>query len=361
MYGRGSGQFVSQQIFEEFADKCVLPAMRVAMPEHLSHFPYSYAAERTRVQATSGFRFSTYDIPQDRLETFGMELMARCEAIEHFEHAFFVTELRGIKGRHPHDPQNQLARRAAYDQILSCLDASNVDIADWTVDVGLEVRDRRGHVVVWKETMHARMLAHTLHVSLGRAHTIINGRGWKLDLAAQINSIAGFRCPLNAATANPDQDNRVRASYIQAYTTDKTVHYQTDGSATTAFSKKETKDLLPGRSPALLSRLEKMLGVVGECMSGGTMETEEIDEEDDALMEEQALRRQQLVSNHRQARDTVDDVLRGEDGPLLLRGQPGSARIEVRVPMAYVEHALTNWSYDDVREMTLSFAPSVWW
>lgn len=324
---------LSQETLQTFANGVVLPAYRDAVQEHTGHVAPSYQAEMVRIQGsnTGGFRPGTVDVPSFRLPAFARRVLLYCEAIPEFRDAFFLHEFRGLKGRAPHSPQNRAERKGAMNLALQEVDPALMRPEEWMVDVGLEVRDLRGRVMCWTDKGHQALIAAVLGVSREQASNLTRSEDFQVDMIAQTGTLAGFH-----TTVPRSLSRATGAVYMQAYSTEKTIHYNADRRLRTSYQRRNCGSLLPSALRKTVKSLGPILEVLTACMGESEYQLSEEDEDED---------------------EEEEEVIVGRDG----RPQEASARVEVRVPITRAEDVLLDLPYQVIHDATVSYLPIEFW
>jgi len=241
-------------------DKCLRPLVVQLMPNMAAHWPVSYGGAMTLYKDQRGhIHPGSLDVPSHLLDIFGLMYLRRLAQLgPHFCDAYFVHELRGWKAATVHDPTDEPDKVAALDDLTNVLRMDAINRDEWHVDVGVEL-GYPGHIVTWKKNGHYHVLKGCLP-SIGEAEiqALMRQTNFTLDPLIHLLDLAGFRC---RPGAKGRADN---VTYIQAYTTEKTMAYQHHVGL---FTERNARCVLSSESLAKLANdLEKMSEILSECM-----------------------------------------------------------------------------------------------
>lgn len=105
MYHQGADRRISQERLSNLYDSCIRPAVMEVVPTQASHWPVDYLSALVQARDTSGrLHFGSLALPPFCLVEFCAALIARLDAIPDFKMAYFVHELRGLKGHQENPP-----------------------------------------------------------------------------------------------------------------------------------------------------------------------------------------------------------------------------------------------------------------
>ncbi|KAG6370137.1 hypothetical protein JVT61DRAFT_12439 [Boletus reticuloceps] len=320
MYRLRETRAIPSTDMELIYDQCLRPLIQHHLPNMYTHWPASYASALTLYRDSRGqIHPGSLDIPAELLFTFGPEYLTRLAELKpYFRDAYFVHEFRGWKGITVHDPYSGADRQAALDKMLHFLDWPRIQESDWHVDVGFEI-GVPGSVVTWRHTGHRFLLAHclpTLHE--GDIEVLLN-RKTEMDHQMHLKDLTGFRCQPGR------KGSRDKVSYIQAYTTEKTMSYQLHNGLFKPFD--PVIALTNKNLEATAKKIEQMSKVLFAC-SG-----DHVANEDDGSSD----------------REDLDQT-----------PQDGTARIEVRVQLGEALTALISIP-DPVIDHSIVAIPSRYW
>ncbi|KAI0681865.1 hypothetical protein C8T65DRAFT_597980, partial [Cerioporus squamosus] len=249
--------------------------------------------------------FKSVDVPEDKLGRFGRKLRNALGEIPRLGKPLFQVEIRGTKGAFNFKLDDDEDRERACNMFLETINTERiVDLDNWYIDVGLEIR-HEGHVVQWLRDAHPELLALALpSVTAARAAQVENLSAFHRDVSGHLYDLAGFRVE-PGARGDPD-----KVVYINLYTTDKAVTYQLhDG----IFRPRRASDLYPGPLPHLLEDLDRILESFAVCA--------------------------------------------GSEGNL----QEGTARMETRVHFSHVHETLRRFPERLLADSVISYPSDVWW
>ncbi|KAG8221814.1 hypothetical protein J3R82DRAFT_2152, partial [Butyriboletus roseoflavus] len=229
------------------------------MSNMATHWPASYASALTLYRDTKGrIHPGSLDIPTHILPIFGRDYLDRLTDLRpYFRDAYFVHELRGWKGATIHNPFHEPDKVAALDDLLRCLNINAINQDEWQLDVAMEL-GVLGHVVAWRTSNHRRLLHHCLpSLSEEEISNLMDRQAFILDPTMHLKDISGFRCSPGA------KGRHDHVTYIQAYTTEKTMAYQQHQGL---FTEVEAKALLSTRSlDKLVQNMDRMSQVLHQC------------------------------------------------------------------------------------------------
>ena len=299
-----------EEFLADVYDHTILPTIRETNVPDSTAWPNSYTLVCRKARGQRG-RFSSvsFDILPGYLEVFAPALIRRLNDMGgHFRDAFFELEAKGIKGTSFHDPSDAAARTLSLERVLDPLDISKFKDEElktrWWVDVALEVHEA-GRVLLWLSEAHTRLIRHVLpNITPEQATALVRGQSYKQDFNAHLTAISGFRLePRSRGRAD-------HVSYINCYTTDKAVTYQTNPGL---YRRRTSSDLYPKKMRKLLEDIHEISNTFSRCA--------------------------------------------GREGTT----QDGCARIEVRVNIHFARKSLTSIS-DQLIQLSVLSVPSVlWW
>jgi hypothetical protein len=277
------------------------------IPSQASHWPVNYDSAFRLASDTRGrLHFGSIAVPAVHLVAFCDALRAHLESIDSFKGAYFVHELRGLKGGTAHtEDEDGRNTEEAFDTFFDNVDMSRIDEDNWLVDVALEIYDP-GRVVQWSKSAHSAILKYILpSLDSDQISKLQNRQTFHLDHVSQLEDFAGFRCePRQWGTQNG-------VEYINVYTTDKNPTYQLH---TGVWQRRTCRNLLPGALDKLLEDLVKMSKTYKSC-SGSQ-----------------------------------------GDSP-----QEGCACLEIRVPLTLARTVLRDPPQEALQQWTFSVPTSLWW
>lgn len=303
LYEHGGNPIITPALFADFYDHHLRPAVQAVMPEVEGHWPVSYSAAMTQLRTRKGtLTTSSQDWPADKLEQFGTDLIGRLDASRAtFHGAFFGHELRGTKGQAPHDATDANERTRVTDEFFQFLNMEAIVLDDWKMDIGLEISSR-DDCLLWKAMGHWRVLRHVMPgLSQAGVDALMRTRRFKVYPCSSLYDLSGF-------AVEPHRHGQAdHVSYVQAYTTDKTVTYTLHQSI---WSARMADCLLPQHIDKLKRDLVEMASIFLLCA-----------------------RRKHSVA----------------------------ARVEVRVPISHATTALTSFPRELINASITACSPAKWW
>lgn len=321
MYSLHESRAIPSTDMELIYDQCLRPLIRRHLPNMYTHWPASYASALTLYRDNHGqIHPGSLDIPAELLRIFGPQYLTRLAELKaYFRDAYFVHEFRGWKGVTVHDPHDEADRQAALDKMLRLLDRPNIRESDWHLDIGFEI-GVQDSVVTWRHTGHHLLLAHCLpSVPEGDIETLLNRRT-EIDHQMHLKDLTGFRC-------QPGQKGRRdKVSYVQAYTTEKTMSYQLHDGLFKPLDPLVT--LTKENLDATTKKIEQMSKVIFAC-SGD-----------------------RVANGDNSGSDEEDQDFTPQDG---------TARVEVRVQLGEALTTLIDLTDDVVDHSTVAIPSRYWW
>lgn len=307
VYGHSQRGVIERDLCCLFYDRVLRPVLHTVDLDHIAHWPPSYQAAEERIRDNHGeYHFGTVQLPAHCLADIVHGMKEKMQAIPSFRGAFFIHDVRGVKGESVHDPDDPDQRRAAMDDTGGYLDITQVPRHQFYVDVGLEIR-RPGHVVQWDSSAHKALLQTLLpNTEEAKIEEILKSHKCIRDPNGLLTDFAGLRVSPGTRAA---ADGVV---YINVYSTDKTIHYQLHQGV---FQKHSPKDLLPGNISGVLKCLDRWTSCLNECMGG--------------------------KDDHQQ--------------------QEAAARCEVRVCLNDYSRVLVGWNVRDVNQFVSAVPARSWW
>src|SRR5258705_3880206 len=305
LYKKGSPAIVNETrklVYE----KCLRPAALTINPVDYSRWPTTYSAAMTLSRDKKGmFHFGTIDFPPQLIRKFGEEFLKLLGQHQGLEDALFLHEYRGTKSSSHHSPEKADERQASLENVMDLFDFQMLDPGQWVVDVGLEIR-QEGRILQWLTEGHRRILTYLLpsapeeHISA----ILKSDAQYDCDITSQLGELGGFR-------SSPGSRGKAdQVSYINVYTTDKSVTYQLHNGV---FRRRKPWHLFPS-SISQLSKDMKYIGNAFEsCASDGTA------------------------------------------------GLEGNARMEIRVPVSLANMVLIDLPYNVIAVALASFTPKTLW
>jgi hypothetical protein len=265
LYRKGESAAISTELRTYIYEKCLRQAAIEVNPSDQSRWPMTYATAMDLYRDDHGlFHFGTIDFPPRLLRKLSARLLGLFQMHEELKDAFFVHELRGMKGATQHDPTDAEQRRTATEDIFHAFDTSMFKAEDWIVDIAVEIR-YAGHVLQWLTKGHRHVLEFLLpSIPMEKISDILSSSTqYYCDLSAQLGDIGGFRSlPGSRGASN-------KVIYINTYTTDKSATYQLH---TGIFKRRKAWHLFPDKIDKLMADMEKIAETFRTCGGGQTMD-----------------------------------------------------------------------------------------
>ena len=303
MYSPDTSPALSPDILLTLYNRYLRPTVIEVLGGHAVHWPPDYDSAQRQARDLQGrLTFSTVDVPAARLDDFSSLLLDKLNQRSQFKDAFFGHELRGTKGQTAHDPFDEQERSDAMDEFFDFLKMEAIEDGEWWVDIGLEIA-KQGSVLQWLESGHRELLTSCLPLLTEAQINRIKrpSQRFQVDAAATLYDLAGFRFETKSS-GRLDQ-----VKYINVYTTDKTVTYQLHSGL---YRRRGCEDLLPKKIERLLADLSSMSRTFGACAK---------------------------------------------------ERQEGSARVELRVPLARSLHVLSSFPQSLMNQTLVEVPHADWW
>ncbi|KAJ3563511.1 hypothetical protein NP233_g8898 [Leucocoprinus birnbaumii] len=216
--------------------------MRPAIESLLGHriasdWPASLHTEKARAQKTFGGvpGWTQKIIPGDYVAELAQAIREAIEGdpfltdedVAWAKDFFFVHSVRGVKHGYYHGVNQVAAQHFLDDFIRDCRLVNDAHLlGTWWIDVGIEISSDVGNCVQWATGRHRDVLQQALFIPDEDADrlSLLSSSKYSRDLASHLSAVSGFRVEPGSARGPMD------AVYIQAYTTDKAVVYNPEGS-----------------------------------------------------------------------------------------------------------------------------------
>ncbi|KAJ8496548.1 hypothetical protein ONZ45_g12394 [Pleurotus djamor] len=200
-------------------DEVIQPSIEYAAPLLAKDWPPALSAERWRARARAvGYQASSYILARDQIDLFNSELVRRLEDIPQFRGALICTQIQGIKATTMHTMNGDFGRQ----QLERELRYVTTTDGHWWVDVAVELQDG-GQALLWRDDTHITVLSSVLDISYADASIISTSDSFTKDINSHLLEVAGLH------TSLPQLDGSVHATYIQLYTTDKSLTFHRHG------------------------------------------------------------------------------------------------------------------------------------
>ncbi|KAG9221989.1 hypothetical protein CCMSSC00406_0009197 [Pleurotus cornucopiae] len=218
LLGKTTVKLTSEEA-EMLYNEILQPTVATIAPALAKDWPTSLEAERFRAKTSrSAYQNTPYILNVDLIGQFKHELNRRLQAHTSFKNPVFCTHIQGIKGSTMHD-MSALAADLALTKMLEDFDVSR---GLWWVDVGIELQDG-GRVILWRADAAPNLLSYVLGTTLDEAGRVVRSGQFQADINSHLLEVAGFR----VGFPTPAGENRI--TYVQAYTTDKSLTYHKQG------------------------------------------------------------------------------------------------------------------------------------
>jgi len=190
------------------------------------------------------------DISAPLLPDFEESLMHRLNQSSYFKDAYFLHELRGVKGQTHHDTFDPAQREAALDHALEFLDQDRIEVNDWKVDVAIGIWSPDS-ILQWRTSGHHAVLKHVLpSLSDEKLSALLKSSSrTKIDASCQLTDFSGCR-------VIPGSDGKTdHILYVQKYTSDKNLTYQLHEGI---YRRRGASELLPASIDRLMGDLHRI-------------------------------------------------------------------------------------------------------
>lgn len=320
MFNRFDSNKIPSPDIELIYNRCLRPIVQHLMPNQATHWPASYEiALQTGRDHTGRLHLGSLDLPTHILPDFAHQYLDLIQQLRpYFQDAYFAHELRGWKAATVHNIQDVSQPRVddalashervhALDDLTRILDMPSIRPHQWLIDVGLEF-GVPGKVVTWRSTGHNALLQYLLPDIPNIARATKRSKMFYVDPQMLLKDVSGFRW-------TPGQ-NSDHITYIQAYTTEKSVSYQLHDSI---FRPRRPLELLTkSNCEKLLRDLDEQSRILYTCSGDETADLESTRQE-------------------------------------------GCARLEVRVPLSDANNILTQFPPDLISTTMIQIPAKHWW
>lgn len=305
---KGENPAIRTEMRTYIYEKCLRPAILHVDPFNQSRWPITYGEAMKLYRDEKGqFHFGSIDLPPRFLHEFSTKLLELLQKHERLKDAFFLHEMRGMKGgTHYDNAADPAARKKAVEFVFRDLDFSRLTEDDWFLDVGTEF-SCQGFVLQWLTVGHRYVLQTALPSASPEQISAIlqSSQQFKLDIAAQLGDLGGFRSEPGSRGAKD------KVSHLITYQTDKAATYQLHNGI---FKRRKAWNVLPGWDKKYWKKMEWIAQTFETC-----------------------------------AGDT-------ERSPL-----ESNARLEVRVPLSKAYGALLDFPESVARQSIAAINPQVFW
>ncbi|KIL63771.1 hypothetical protein M378DRAFT_79097, partial [Amanita muscaria Koide BX008] len=286
---------------QTFYDHGILPAVQNTAATIVRDWPPSYQSEKFRASNGRGhYQESTHVLSVDDVPEFSHQLRQWMDQVPWGQNMVFGTEIRGKKDATEHQPFRDDALTSltnAFDDVF--YPGDNID-GHWWVDVAIELQLKR-KAVVWRAGCATPILQSLQFDNHEIDLATQNKRLYEEDVCQHLLEVAGFRARM------PRELSPYQISYVQAYTTDKSLTYHLAG----------------GGVAKQITAVQAM----ATSQEGGPPYV------------------QGLYDSYTSARGKIDVA----------------ARLEVRVPYAQAAAVLLRFPRDVFLKTTLVFPRELWW
>jgi hypothetical protein len=265
LYRVDASPAISGELLSFIYDKCLRPALQDVIPEELTHWPVTYAAAMNQNRGANGrLHFHSVDVRHEVLQDFATEFLACLDERPELRDAFFVHELRGMKGASSHNPNLSDERASSLNDITMFLDENAINPDEWQMDVALEVHVP-GHVTHFLVSGFRDLVKKVLpSIPHHKVDALLRSQKHQVDLAASLKDLGGFR------TVPGSKGKLDRVSYINAYCTEKSAIYQLfEGGL---YRWHSAHELLPGKLPNLLKEVDQISTTFAACSQDDGLE-----------------------------------------------------------------------------------------
>ncbi|KAG0693136.1 hypothetical protein DFH29DRAFT_1007619 [Suillus ampliporus] len=205
----------------------LMPVLRNLSPDTVTNWPVNYEGAQTRARKNRGmFQYGTRPFSGSRVRRFGFELAeALATAFPWAKKMLFMIQMQGVKEANQHQPDDIDKAHEALENALSDFDWDElVEEEHCYVDVGLEL-SQPGYAFQWRTDAHHELLQAFTDMQPHQARNLTKSHEFALDYSSGLIQLSGCRVPIPIRTNLPNDP-----VYFQAYTTDKALIQQRDGS-----------------------------------------------------------------------------------------------------------------------------------
>ncbi|KAJ3564156.1 hypothetical protein NP233_g8478 [Leucocoprinus birnbaumii] len=214
------------------------PAIQTLLGHRIaSDWPATLATEKARAQKTHGGTpgWTQKVIPKEYVvqlagairDAIEDDLFLEDEDATWAKEFFFVHDVRGLKHGYYHRVSYAGAQHYLDEFMRDCRLVDNaLQLGDWWIDVGIEISSDIGYCVQWATGRHRDVVQQALFIPDEDADRItsLSSSKYSRDLASHLSEVSGFRIEPGSARGP------LGAVYVQAYTTDKAIVYNQEGS-----------------------------------------------------------------------------------------------------------------------------------
>ncbi|KAF8057086.1 hypothetical protein FPV67DRAFT_1430835 [Lyophyllum atratum] len=295
-------------------DVCLRPAIKTLLGADVAReWPATFETECLRASRIRGYpQWATRLIPREYVRQLATQIRAEVEealllieghGYDWAKNFFILHTVRGTKHTTMHHVDEVSAEFYLSTLIEDAHLAPEIPAGgDWYVDVAIELSSPDAQCLQWVTASHNTLVQQALQIPDLHASRItrMGSSKYVRDPASHLTAVSGFRI-----TPGLHAQGNFEASYIQAYTTDKTVVANKDA----------------GHHAKHVTLAEAM---------GPTQPTKNIE-----------------------ALHAIYDAA--------IHANPSSARLEVRVPYQKAAEVLVEFDDSEIRRCLCSFTPQEWW
>jgi hypothetical protein len=204
-----------------FYDTGLRPAIALAASTTVHDWPPSYASETFRSSNERGqFTESTRVVCADDIQNLSEALRVCMNRVPWGNNLVFGTEIRGVKNDTEHQPGDDGAARECLDRLLDQVKYPREELTGtWFIDVAIELIIL-GKAVVWRADGYAVIMQRLFDIPERVVDRVSHNKyNFEKDVSQHLTEVAGFRAHFSKPVGP------FEVSYMQAYTTDKSLTY----------------------------------------------------------------------------------------------------------------------------------------
>lgn len=224
--------YVSQEERRIFYEKGLRPALVDLLVDRANEIPATYSMEMARAKAhnNGAHKFASKTLPAEHIRLLGNRIQYHLVAngFNWGTNIAYLHEIKGVKNTFYH-PFNR-DENESKDRLYALLERNHLkeDVigrANWYVDVGVEISSPEGLSLFWRTDSHYHLAMKLLEVDGAVADRLTSRSSTKyyLDTTSHIVDAAGFRLTTGKHCGPRNYH------YIQTYQTDKHITARKDG------------------------------------------------------------------------------------------------------------------------------------
>jgi hypothetical protein len=247
--------FLSQEDHVTFYEQGLLPAVKELCGDRAAEWPATYTDEMYRARGRNGtLSFQTKMIPDWKVRSLGTTIRSKLReaGIPWAEGIIFLHQIRGVKDSTIHSVDGASALQA----LVEFLRKEHIDDraiftgGGWWIDVGIQVTSTAEECLAWRTDSHGAIVREICDIEARHAvrMTSIGSSRYTRDMTSHLPQVSGCRIEPGIQGQGPFE-----VTYLQLYTTDKSVTYRHDQGHHSKFI--TCSDIVRGRSTAFIGGL----------------------------------------------------------------------------------------------------------